>query len=143
MATRSTIAVQLANGQVRQVYCHWDGYLDNNGQLLEQFYNSQSQAEAITSLGDISSLREQITPLGTTHTFDSPEKDVTIFYGRDRGETEVDPQLFDSYTDYVANARQEEYDYIFQNGEWLVRSYATQGEQVTLADAALAEQEVA
>ncbi len=34
MATRSTIALEFADGTVEQVYCHWDGYLDHNGALL-------------------------------------------------------------------------------------------------------------
>ena len=40
MATRSTIAIQLENGSINQVYCHWDGYLSNNGKILMEYYNN-------------------------------------------------------------------------------------------------------
>ena len=28
MATRSRIAIELSDGTVKSVYCHWDGYPD-------------------------------------------------------------------------------------------------------------------
>lgn len=121
MATRSTIAVQHADGTVSQIYSHWDGYLDHNGQLLQSFYNSQELAEALVSLGDISSLNERRDPLGTTHSFDSPEKDVTIYYGRDRGEDGCAPSRFADVAEYFKAEAWQEYDYLFINGEWLVR----------------------
>ena len=31
MGTRSTIALEFADGTVGQVYCHWDGYLSKIG----------------------------------------------------------------------------------------------------------------
>ncbi len=34
MGTRSTIAIANADGTVQSVYCHWDGYVSNNGFLL-------------------------------------------------------------------------------------------------------------
>ena len=40
MATRSTIALEFADGTVEQVYCHWDGYLAHNGQLLLKHYSN-------------------------------------------------------------------------------------------------------
>ena len=57
MATRSTIAVEHADGTVSQVYCHWDGYLTHNGQILLDHYDTQEKAEQLVSLGSISSLR--------------------------------------------------------------------------------------
>jgi hypothetical protein len=135
MATRSTIAVQLADGQVRQVYCHWDGYLGWNGQLLEQHYNTQEAAEAITELGDISALRKQITPTGDAHTFDTPEENTTIFYGRDRGESRTEPRVFADMKDYVANCQREEYDYVFVEGVWYVRCDASGKKRVTIEQA--------
>lgn len=135
MATRSTIAVQHADGTVSQIYAHWDGYLDGNGQLLHTYYNSQELAEALVSLGSISSLAERRDPLGTTHTFDSPEKDVTVYYGRDRGETEVEPTVYTNFSDYKKNGDSQEYDYVFMGGEWFVRYYGTSNGFVALATA--------
>ena len=121
MATRSTIAVELADGRVRQVYCHWDGYLDHNGQLLIDLYNGQRMAEALTELGSISSLKERIDPIGK-HSWDAPEPGTTIYYCRDRGEP-LQVNYFPSVEAYKRDLDGEEYDYLFSNGEWTVRSY--------------------
>lgn len=133
MGTRSTIAVQHADGTVSQVYSHWDGYLDHNGKLLVAHYNTLELAEELVSLGDISSLGERIhptAPLGIGHSFDKPEPGVTIYYGRDRGEDGVAPQKFPSLTGsqagYMANGGGQEFDYIFFDGEWHVRCYVTE-----------------
>ena len=40
MGTRSTIALEYADGTVHQVYCHWDGYLAYNGQMLLKHYSN-------------------------------------------------------------------------------------------------------
>ena len=85
MATRSTIAVQHADGTVSQIYAHWDGYLSHNGRILFEAYNTQERAEALVALGDISSLDRSIEqPAG--HSFNKPVEGCTVFYGRDRGE---------------------------------------------------------
>ena len=100
------------------VYCHYDGYLDYNGVMLLEHYNSKERVEELLSYGNISSLREKITPeKGSTHSFDKPDKDVTVFYGRDRGEkgqeafTCTKEELTDphSWINYI---------YVFDNGNW-------------------------
>lgn len=58
MSTRSTIIVKLLNGTYKKIYCHWDGYLSNNGRILFHHYNSQELAESLVNLGDLSSLAE-------------------------------------------------------------------------------------
>lgn len=125
MATRSTIAVQHADGTISEVYCHWDGYLSNNGDLLAKNYNSLELAEELVSLGDISSLHERIhptAPMGFGHTFDNPEKGVTVYYRRDRGEDGTAPARYRNLSEYAAEGGGQEYNYIFFNGEWYVRS---------------------
>lgn len=120
MATRSTIAVKLANGQVQEVYAHWDGYIDHNGRLLQTHYNTQERAEAVTAQGGISSLAERITPIGA-HSFDAAEEGTTVFYHRDRGEDDMPVNMFASVEDYEANVPGEEFDYLFADGAWTVR----------------------
>lgn len=134
MATRSTIAIQHADGTVSQVYCHWDGYLDNNGRILFDNYNDPAKIEQLVALGDISSLGPEI---GEKHSFDIPFKygtpeyeaeqearrNITTFYGRDRGEDGTNARKFKDYADYRANAQGEEYNYIFRDGAWYVEFY--------------------
>ncbi len=64
MGTRSRIAVM--HGSVaKSVYCHWDGYLEHNGTILQEHYDS-SKANHLVALGDLSSLRPE---LGEKHAF--------------------------------------------------------------------------
>lgn len=141
MATRSTIALEFADGTVQQVYCHWDGYLAHNGQILAEHYSDPFVLRDLIDLGDISSLGRN---LGNGHPFSkfglkeedpdydqmialckqSEEEGWTTFYGRDRGETGVDARKFKDYADYVENHQYEEFEYILRtDGQWYVKSY--------------------
>ena len=87
MSTRSYITMKTGDDTYRGVYCHYDGYLEYNGRLLLEHYNTQERVEKLLSLGCISSLKEKLEPeAGSRHCFDTPDKDVTVFYGKDRGE---------------------------------------------------------
>ena len=49
MGTRSRIGV-MHGDKLKSVYCHWDGYLQHNGQLLQNHYDS-AKANHLISLG--------------------------------------------------------------------------------------------
>lgn len=89
MATRSMIGMTLTNGEIKAIYCHWDGYISNNGMILYNCYNTVEQVEALMSLGDLSSLREK---LGEKHDMTDPLNKVgsdngwCTAFGRDRGD---------------------------------------------------------
>lgn len=118
MATRSTIALEFADGTVGQVYCHWDGYLEHNGKILFDHYSDPFKLRDLIDLGDLSSLAANI---GTKHDFDARVEGECTFYGRDRGEHGVDAVYFDSYQDYLDNFQGEEYNYILRrDGIWYV-----------------------
>ena len=137
MGTRSTIALEYADGTVEQVYCHWDGYLEHNGQILQEYYSNPFILRDLIDLGDISSLRPTV---GTKHAFSRLEVpmdgeaydklygDMTTFYGRDRGEDGVSAKKFASYEDYLLNHQYEEYEYILRSvgGEavWFVADHS-------------------
>ena len=73
MSTRSSISVEISEGQSLCVYCHWDGYPSHNGRILLNHYNTQELAEALVRIGDISVLDASIEkPEG--HTFDNRVK---------------------------------------------------------------------
>jgi hypothetical protein len=150
MGTRSTIALEFADGTVEQVYCHWDGYLSNNGRILQEHYSDPFKLRDLIDLGDISSLKPTV---GTKHAFSQFEVpmdgeaydklygDMTTFYGRDRGEKGVAAKQFKSYADYVANHQYEEYEYILRNVDgnavWFVADHSDR--YVPLAEAFEAE----
>ena len=132
MATRSTIALEFADGTIQQVYCHWDGYLEHNGQILLKNYSDPFKLRDLIDEGDISSLGPNV---GRKHAFSpfegdkadyeaAQEEGCTTFYMRDRGETGCEARKFKDYADYRANAQSEEYNYILRkDGNWYVEFY--------------------
>jgi hypothetical protein len=123
---------------VRAVYCHWDGYLEHNGSLLQKHYSASPKVNNLIALGDLSSLRPEI---GDKHLFSSLQiddkaeraayeetvKDMCTFYTRDRGEDapfKVFPTLkkaeayFEgSWCEYLYVFKYSKQD-DYQSGEW-------------------------
>lgn len=119
MGTRSRIGV-MHGDNCKSVYCHWDGYLEYNGNLLQEQYNS-SKANHLVALGDISSLRPNVfIPEGVEHSFEKPAEGITTFYGRDRDEKNVDFRTDDSFAKFLERVENcgAEYYYIMKDGEW-------------------------
>ena len=118
MSTNSVIGV-MHGDNCKAVYCHSDGYLSYNGQVLLDNYDS-AKANHLVSLGDISSLGKRILPTeGSDHSFDNREEGVTTFYGRDRGESDVEFTSVSSFAqlcEYFDSA----YYYIMKDGVWYV-----------------------
>lgn len=129
MGTRSRIGV-MHGDKLKSVYCHWDGYLQHNGRILQDHYDS-AKANHLVALGNISSLNEQI---GEKHPFSgydvtpniSFEKykelygTMTTFYGRDRSESGVDFTVDQSYEEFLRKEYDYEYYYIMRDGVWYV-----------------------
>ena len=152
MGTRSTIALEFADGTVEQVYCHWDGYLAHNGQILLKHYSNPFILRDLIDLGGLSSLRATI---GTKHAFsqfDLPKEEfksfvkrtenMCTFYARDRGEKLVAHKFVD-FQDYLAHHSYEEYEYILRNvngkATWFVSDH--DGAYVELEQAIMDEQD--
>ena len=125
MGTRSTIALEFADGTVEQVYCHWDGYLENNGKILARHYMDPFKVKELLALGAFSSLE------GTVE--DTKESAYT-----GRGE-EISINKYKNADEYFDLCQQEEYDYILRNvngvAVWFVRCYATDGVWATVPEA--------
>ena len=119
MGTRSRIGV-MHGDIVKSVYCHWDGYLEHNGRILQEHYNS-AKANNLVALGDISTLREHIAiPDGIDHSFEKPLPSITVFYGRDRGETGVEFKAAHTFAEFLEQCDNcgAEYYYINRDGVW-------------------------
>jgi len=153
MATRSTIALEFADGSVEQVYCHWDGYLAHNGKILAEHYSNPFILRDLIDLGDISSLKPTV---GTKHAFshfgttldqkayDFLYGEMTTFYGRDRGETGADKKKFLDFQDYMVRFQHEEYAYILRkDGNWYVKQYDNEFELLEPALVKALEEETA
>jgi hypothetical protein len=115
MATRSTIAMRTPEGTIRSIYCHWDGYPDGVGATLNVHYTDPIKTAELISLGDLSSLHEEI---GTYNDFGNPTEGICLFYGRDRGETGVDAITHDTVDEWIAYRNDQgcEYGYLLSGG---------------------------
>ena len=127
MSTRSSIAIKTADG-IKSIYCHWDGYVDHNGRILKEHYQSPAKIAELIALGDLSSLRQEI---GEVQNFDKdggpePELGLTddwcMAYGRDRGETGCEAKVHEDVQDWVEFRAGSwcEYFYLWDGRDWLV-----------------------
>jgi hypothetical protein len=119
MATRSNIGILNSDGTVNYIYCHFDGYLEHNGKILNEHYITEGKVRMLMDLGDLSVLGEDI---GEKQDFENRVKGTCLAYGRDRGETGVGVKARTcSYVDYTKEYF-EEYVYLFTPGQgWEVR----------------------
>ena len=139
MGTRSTIALEFADGTVQEVYCHWDGYLSHNGAMLQEHYLDPFKLRDLIDLGGLSKLGPEVgvkRPFDNPGLYGSPEyiafqnlyANQCTFYTRDRGER-LQVNKFKDYEDYLANHMYEEFEYILRqvNGKavWFVDCGAT------------------
>lgn len=132
MGTRSRIGIEMPDHSVVSVYCHWDGYVENNGRILVEHYQNREDVQELIDGGSMSSLR-------TTHTWESSalrdengkiiEDDAGCWsyshtrepqplYHSERGEeNEPDYTSFDEFVSGKLGG--EEYAYLFDlNGNW-------------------------
>lgn len=142
MSTRSTIAIELADGTVKQVYCHSDGYLSYNGQVLFEHYSDPAKLAELIALGDISMLGIEIGQkinFNDRLTYNKDNRATQCrAYGRDRGETGIDARSFWNFEMYRMTHDREQYAYILRNdGKWYVA--IGQGVFIELAGALNAE----
>ena len=115
MATRSIIAkldrknYEEGGEYIEAIYCHNDGYLSNNGKLLDQHYQGIDNVNQLLAEGDISSLKDTISD--------------TIFYARDRGEDNKEAVTLKDESELLEHAFQQcdaEVVYMFAYGSWYV-----------------------
>ena len=126
MSTRSNISIKRKDGTYDKIYCHSDGYLEYNGRILDTFYKDEQKINNLINLGDISVLGFRVNPdPSIRHSFDYNERQegVTVAYGRDRNETNVDKKTYQNEQEYLDSFKDTwcEYVYLYDenNEEWL------------------------
>ena len=128
MSTRARIGYETAIGGVVASYHHWDGYPSELGWNLVKNYSNRSKLMQAVAYGDASYWGSKISPSGPDHTFGEPEPDVNVYFGRDRGEKDVGPASYASWTDFLANWDQvnEGYAYVLRlDGTWTMIDHGT------------------
>ena len=147
MSTNSIIAKQYENGTIKSIYCHWDGYFEYNGRILDESYGYSFKVDDLIELGEISSLGKTLYPSPVVKKFgfdflgndefrklSEKERDeytdesygmlYTTAYGRDRGEKGVECVTHTSLDDFNEFCKREEFIefvYLFKNGEWYAK----------------------
>lgn len=108
MSTRSLIGIQINKKEVRYIYCHWDGYPDYNGRILNESYSKKYKIDDLIFKGDISALKENIEDI-SYYDNDDNEKDISY---KTIG-------LKDYFSDkYIFNS---EYRYLYDlTNQWIV-----------------------
>jgi len=103
MGTRSRVGVM--HGDVcKSVYCHYDGYLDYTGEILNKHYDS-TLANALVARGDNSGVKETLEDMN--------------FYA-DRGEEDVSWQVAHTFEEFLEQVEScgAEYYYVMRDGVW-------------------------
>ena len=52
MATRSAIAIKHGRNTIKSVYCHWDGYPEHNGRILQEYWYTPIIINQLIEMGD-------------------------------------------------------------------------------------------
>jgi hypothetical protein len=112
MATRSRIGIELKNGSVLSVYCHWDGYPEHNGKKLKEHFNTRAKVAELIDGGDISALWTNVDWDNETLPTTGP------LYYSSRGDN-CPPRLDADLAEYLLPENSEEFAYVFRNGEWV------------------------
>ena len=124
MATRARIGIENADGSITTSYHHWDGYPAGLGFNLVNNWNTADRLSPAIALGDASHWGKTI---GNKIDFDCRGEgyyDQNVYYGRDRGETGVDPIVYDTYSVFEKSFLRntpcgEEYAYVLRlDGTW-------------------------
>ena len=120
MSTKSSIGIKRIDGSETRIYCHWDGYVEHNGVVLQLAYNTAEKVEALLALGDISTLGYYPDRV--------PADGGCKAYHRDEGE------------EFSQSSGRQEYNYTFDEAQalWLVEeevyTRGTQGMKTLVVD---------
>ena len=131
MGTRSRVGVM--HGDIcKSVYCHYDGYLNYTGEILNKHYDSAT-ANQLVARGDNSGVKETL--------------DVMNFYG-DPSQDDVGYHIARTFEEFLEQVQGTgcEYYYVMRDGVWYAGAvYETKGlvkhGLVPLADALAATAE--
>lgn len=112
MGTRSTIGIVRGYHDTTRIYCHWDGYMEWNGAILQKYYNTADKVEKLIALGNLSSLGPEIKP-DDPHAWDLDNRDnrfCRTYTSRGEAWEQCDP------------TQREEFNYTFyvDGGYWTV-----------------------
>jgi hypothetical protein len=113
MATRSRIGLELPDGSILSAYAHLDGYPEWMGRILRTHYNSKEKVSELIDGGDMSS--PWTNERWSNDLLDRHKEEYGPQYYSQRGE-DCPPRLDADMDEFFAD--NEEYSYIFRDGNW-------------------------
>lgn len=127
MSIKSYICIENNDKTYTGIYCHDSGEPKNNGVTLALYYKKREKVNELISLGDMSVLFKNIHPNPQyPHGFNffNRQPNVCVFYGRDKGETNVEAKQInlqkmdnECLVDYCYVYGLDDYWYYFSVGE--------------------------
>ena len=118
MSTRSSIGIKLPDGNIKAIYCHFDGYPDGVGQTLIEHYTTEEKINALMELGGLSVLGPEIGEKQDFNDYVNHNRDWCLAYGRDRGESGIEMNTV-SKDEFFDNKDYIDYLYLYNNDfEW-------------------------
>ena len=101
MGTRSNIAYKKSDGKIVSMYCHYDGYPQNNGVILSEHYNTKEKARALVDNGYQSGLEETVEKSNLRRVHEDP------------------PTTYHSFHAFIMDINFDiEWVYLFKDGAW-------------------------
>jgi hypothetical protein len=113
MSTRSRIGLELPDGSILSAYHHWDGYPEWLGRILNTHYNTKEKVAELIDGGDMSSC--WTNDRWSNDLLDRHKEEYGPQYYSQRGE-DSPPRLDADMDEFFSD--NEEYSYIFRNGNW-------------------------
>jgi len=118
MATRSLIGKLNSDNTVSYIYCHYDGYPEHNGVILQEHYDTPFKVDQLLALGDLSVLGEVIGEKQDFNNYSTRNNNWCLAYGRDRGERGVKMSTV-SRDEFFSDDGYIDYLYLYNNDfEW-------------------------
>ncbi len=114
MATRGRVGLELADCSILSIYSHWDNYPEWAGRILRTHYDTREKVAELVDMGDVSCLWTNKDWKGNEW---SDCKYKALSYA-ERGE-DCPPRLDKDLCEYLLPNNNEEYAYVFRNGEWV------------------------
>ncbi len=109
MSTPCAIGIELPDGKVKAVRCHWDGYVAGAGAVLGGWYTDAAKVEALLALGNLSEVKQELADC--------------VAYHRDKGEQLIPARSFANVSEYRYTAKGDmdaQYLYLYKDGRWQV-----------------------
>lgn len=119
MGTSANIVALHSSGRWGVTYVNYDGYPSGVGIMLHDHYTDQAKVDLMLQWGHMSELdMDPTAPEG--HSYKTPTAGHSVYYGRDRGEEDVDTDYYDSFPEAWGNAQNNggQYTYAWDGNAW-------------------------